>query len=112
VAGFAGTNPQWRADGKRAVLGWSRLHPDAAAVELQAAAVRPGRADALFKLSLVGSTSLRATGSGFGVRTRSARTDGHAVFRIGQRGWGIRREESSHFRPCVEIPFYLFGLPL
>lgn len=51
VSTGTGNNPQWRADGKE--LYWvGRDHIlTAAAVELQAAGVRPGRAEALFKLS-------------------------------------------------------------
>jgi len=51
VSTGTGSNPQWRADGKELYWVGRDFILTVAAVELQAAGVRPGRAEALFKLS-------------------------------------------------------------
>jgi hypothetical protein len=50
VSPDTGSNPEWRADGKELYWVARDFILTAAAVELQAAAVRPERAEALFKL--------------------------------------------------------------
>ncbi len=92
VSAEGGRTPAWRADGKE--LYW--VGPDgtlmAASVELQAAGVRVGRTEALFRLPTedrFASFQPGATDGGFWCMSRKVRrrTGRWWWLRIGRRGW-------------------------
>jgi hypothetical protein len=91
VSAEGGRTPAWRADGKE--LYW--VGPDrtlmAASVELQAAGVRPGRTEALFRLPTVDHCLLpawaRRTAVSGARAGRCAQDRRWWWLRIGRRGW-------------------------